>query len=160
MSTLIGPLILKHSADHLGPQDIAEAVLYELDDPVERLRALREVLPAYVSMTLGTQRNAAIKARNGSSDQAPKFKSRQVESQRAAYAKMLSEQIATSTGYMRLADLTADLLREVAQVRFDRAEAHRVRGEQYRRLAEAVDSAGVGKVSDLPEHVVLAAFDG
>lgn len=161
---------------------LANAVLEQLgDDPEDLRHALRQVLPSYVSAVIRNDRNDAINARNEpdptpepepepqdldedeedvveiEETPVPSSKSDRI---RARFQNILTSQLPTEHGYRLIGECTASDLLFAAELRYSTAAKTHARGKQYERLANAVLEYGARTVADLPEQVVLAAYNG
>lgn len=174
-------MVARLADDHVGADAISTAMLHEVRNCPERMRALlAEVLPAYVRPRL---HDARVRAARALSDLTPAeeeelgvrvlpdeptldeptpaeppqggFVSRRVERAFGVYERLLATQYATEHGARRLADCTPEDLDWAAQVREDQAAGMVTEAKRLRRLAAIARDYGAAHVSELPPVEVI-----
>src|SRR5262249_54237544 len=133
----------------ISPEDIAARVAKAW--PANRLRsAFAYILRDFVRIEMGRGRNHDSALRPTGSAK--------VRAIRAEAPKWLRDRVYVGTGWTLLGQCGYEELLYLESERLDNAAKSNAAAKRYRRLADELKRHKVGKVADLPNKAVLAAF--
>lgn len=144
----------------LNVREVADAVMVALPTD-DHEAALRVALPSLVRDVIVTTRTTSPSASsNRTASVTPSSRSWKVEAVRESWRKELRAIYSTPTGNKRLGDFSYSDLTNLAETCRDLAKANAGRADKYESLAEAMRSAGVASLSELPASVLASEFGG